>query len=207
MAFKFSRNQKTTAARWVTIHTLGKGDGIQQEFALPETANQLVVLAGFVRINDERKEKDDDGKVTRVILKATIADGKVTFEKPVNAGVIVTAIELDAEGDTSLKVLPASIGITESLTTAVEEKRKALKLKTVEEIPGLDLYRLNFVKLVTDWHGMTDEDTNEPMPCNDDTKKQFLDLFDGGIFGAFVMHASSELRNMIFIEREQTVKN
>jgi hypothetical protein len=71
----------------------------------------------------------------------------------------------------------------------------------------MELYRLNFTTLVTDWRGMTDSDTNEPMPCNDETKRLFLDLFDGGLFGAFVMHASAELRNLIFSEREEIAKN
>jgi hypothetical protein len=207
MAFKFSKSQKTTAARWVAIHTLGTGDGVRTDFDLPASEKPLLVLAGFYRINDERKEKDDDGRSTKVTMKATVTPGKVSFENPVSPGTIVTALELDAEGETALKMLPASIGITEALQKAVDDRRKDLKLKSVDDLPWLELYRLNFIKLVVDWAGMVDSDTNEPMPCNDETKKLFLDLYDGGIFGAFVMHASGELRSLIFTERETLTKN
>ena len=76
---------------------------------------------------------------------------------------------------------------------APESLRKQSKRNDVTDTDLQDAGRVNFMDLVIDWTGICNAE-GAPVPCNEETKKNFLNETEALFFGLFITNRAKAIR-------------
>jgi hypothetical protein len=199
---------------------VGTGDGTKTEFTLPFTAAEargLLVTSDYATVEPDGvfRVLDTDGKVLRDEPDgwALVADpdpekpAKLIFQRPRRHGARVAVGVLDRHVGDSFKILGMDTLLSNKLDAEMPKDLKGRKRDELAKLPSVvEMCRLAFMQLVTDWTGITDENGN-PKPCDPAAKKLLLDRTDAIAFGMFAMERARTIQRERLAGFEASVRD
>lgn len=201
MRLDLSRKQ---TGEWASFNeSCGSGDGQNCEFKCPfpaAEARSVLVLRDFGMIAPDNRlvEKNEmDGTILRDIADGYRLEERgtelwIVFDRPPAFDSRVSVSCLGREVGDAFKILPMNT----VLQKKIQEKQPAsLRGRDRNAVSVLDLQeagRISFMELVEDWTGITDG--KNPLPCNTENKKLFMDQSDAMFFGLFVSNRAAAIR-------------
>ncbi len=220
---RISLDGKKVEGDWCSFaETCGKGDGKTVEFKTPfpaKDARGLAVMRDYLIIEPDNvlRTLGDDGKVTKeepdgYFITQTDPESplSITFQRPprlgVTIGVSVIGHRPNVNGSEreAFKILPMTTVISKRLDELLPAELRNRKRDELARLPAVqDMCRSSFMTLVSDWQGFINDSTNEPIPCNDATKKVLIDQTDAVVLGLF----ASDRARAIQRERMEAQKN
>ena len=211
--FKLSKKTSRPGSRPVTLRTIGAGDGKTEEFTLPDHPHVLVYAESYQLGVEYTRGQVVDGEVekqTGVVYEGDFGEGTVKISPAPKRGTNVTAVLLDSEGEEgelTFWIFPQTIGMSKQLTERIEKLKKDRKLKPDQQLDGTEQYEILFDHWVEKWKGVEDVDTGKEMECTVETRKRFLEHFDGGLFGTVAFEAAQHLQKIAALGEETEAKN
>jgi hypothetical protein len=181
----------------------GTGDGTNLEFKVPfpaAEARSVLVLRDFGMIAPDNRlvEKNElDGTILKDVPDGYRLEERgdelwIVFDRPPAFDVRVSVSCLGRQVGDAFKILP----MTTVLQKRIQEKQPAsLRGRDRNAVSILDLQeagRVSFMELVVDWTGVTDG--KNPLPCDTENKKLFIDQSDAMFFGLFVSNRAAAIR-------------
>lgn len=185
----------------------GTGDGVTKEFKAPIAASEaraVLVMRDFDMVAPDGRivEKNElDGTILTDTPDGYKLETRnetelwVVFDQAPSFETRVTVSGLGRKVGIAFRIIPTNT----VLQKRIKDKQPAIFRAPAKEMLNVtvnDLQeggRVTFMELVVDWIGVTGED-DQPLPCNAEMKKIFLDQADAMVFGAFVGGRSSAIR-------------
>lgn len=199
-------NRKPEAV-WVSFDEYcGRGDGKNREFRTPippAEARELLVMRGFeIMAPDGRliMRNDQGGGILKDEADGYTLDTRpedelwIVLDRPPAFGERVNVSGLGRQVGDAFKILPMSDALQKKLSEAMPESiRNPKKRVDASDADQSEAGRINFMGLVVDWAGIVGAD-GQPVPCDDESKKAFLNAKNAQFFGLFCRHRSLALQ-------------
>jgi hypothetical protein len=196
---------------------VGTGDGERKSWPLPfpvEQARGLLITQDFATVEPDgvttTTTRDEEGKA--VITKTPAGwhldgAGLLVLDVAPRFGAKLAASALGREEGDAFKVYAMDSILSKTLDAKMPKELKGRKRDDIAGLPPVqDMCRLAFMELVSDWKGITDAKGN-PLPCDDATKKVFLDRTDVVSFGLFVMERARAIQRERMSGFEASIPN
>ena len=198
---------KKNEGEWCSFNEFcGRGDGKLREFKTPippAEAREILVMRDFEMLLPDGRliiYNDKNGGILKDEADGYTLDVRpegelwIVFDKPPAFGQRVNVSGLGRKVGDAFKILPMTTVVSKKLSEKKPESlRKVSKRADILDTDLEDAGRLNFMELVVDWVGVCDG-AGAPVPCNEETKKGFINETEGLFFGMFVTNRAKALR-------------
>jgi hypothetical protein len=190
-------NRKPEAV-WVSFDEFcGRGDGKTREFKTPippAEAREVLVMSDFQVLAPDGRyimRNDKDGTILKDEpdgYKLEVRPGDelwIVFDRPRAFDARVNVSGLGREVGDAFKILPMTDTLQRTLGEAMPENiRRPKKREDATDADQMEAGRINFMGLVMDWRGIVSSD-GTPVPCDEASKKAFLNTKNAQFFGLF----------------------
>lgn len=196
---RINLSKRIPEGEWSSFNEpIGTGDGEKTKWTLPISAKEargLLLMRDLEFLGPEgRRTEMQDGKSVEIpdgfqTKETPEGELEIVMDRALRPGVKLSFCALGRKAGDSFKILPLTTVVAKKLDdaapTGIRKRSKAGEM-TGDDVR--DSGRTSFQNLVVDWT-LKDEEDN-PLICDEETKKAFLDQFDAGFFGLWARQRS-----------------